>query len=355
MDNYIHGGNLDYYLKRLNIKQNGEILDFSVNINPFGTPPIIKIKWDELKEYVDRYPTQNGEGVLEFYEERFDIDKDNIIAGNGSIELIYLAPKALNIRTAVVVEPSFYDYKRSVEINGCNILTIKLDELNNFAFELNKAVMDKIERSDAIILGNPNNPTGSLIDKNTIIELAKMYKDKWFLIDEAFIQFVDDYESKTLMGCNIDNIIIFHSLTKFYALAGLRVGAAIGQSKIIDKFKKLQKPWSVNAIAENAIKAISQCSEYEKSTEKLIRKERIRIEDALLNNKNIKIFKTHANFFLAKWLKSDNLDDLLRYLLQKGIFVRDCRNFDGLLGNFFRFAILEKEKNNKLIDALCEL
>ncbi len=350
MYEYIHGGSMDSHLRLFNIKKDQEIIDFSVNINPFGTPPILKIEWNNLIKYVDRYPTQDGDGVLEFYEEKFSINKDCIAATNGSIELIYLAPRALNIKTAAVVEPSFYDYRRAFEINGCEIISINTNKENGFRFELDKKTVDAIENADAVILGNPNNPTGSLIDKNIITELAENYKDKWFLIDEAFIQFTDNYQDHTLMGCGITNIVVFHSLTKFYALPGLRIGAAVGSKEAVDNFKKFKEPWSVNIIAEHAAKSIIQCSEYEKSTIKLIQKERTRFKQNISNTKQIKLFDTHANFFLAELNSTYDMDDFLKYLLLNGVYVRDCRNFRGLFGNFFRFAILTEKENDKLMN-----
>ncbi len=353
MYDYLHGGNPDVYLKKFNIKKR-KITDFSLNLNPLGIPPALKINWSRLFDSVGRYPSCNGDGVVEFYEERFGIDSDNVVAGNGSVELIYLAPKALDIRTISVMEPSFYDYRRSFELAGCRINPIYLKEENSFEFTFNNDVKNAMDNSEAIILGRPNNPTGGLIKKDLIIRLAKLYKDKWFLIDEAFIQFSDDFEHNSLMDCKLDNVIVFHSLTKFYALAGLRVGALIASKRIAERFKTLKQPWSVNAIAENAVAMLKSCNEYEKSTISFIKTEKERIKKAFYGQNKIKLFKTSANFFLAKWNIDINFDNFLKYLLENGFFVRDCRNFKTLENNFFRFAVLDKKSNDRLIELILD-
>lgn len=346
--NHIHGGDYKFYLKKFNIKQK-EITDFSVNVNPFGVPPILKLNWYKLIDCVDKYPSPNAEGVLEFYAERFGIDSDNAVAGNGSLELIYLAPKALDIKSVVIFEPSFYDHKRAFKIQGCKTDTIALKEQNGFEFVFDETFEQALLSCDAVFLTRPNNPTGNLIDKNKIINLAEKHSDKWFLVDEAFIQFTDDFESETLMNCNIENIVVFHSLTKFYALPGLRVGAVISSEETTEKFRFVKQPWSVNAVAEQAASMLVRCAEFEKASRSFVKTEKVRVKEALYSQKGLKIFDSDSNFFLAKWVNDVSLDDFLKYLLENGVFVRDCRNFEGLEGNFFRFAVLNSKDNDRLI------
>ena len=347
---HIHGGNAEYYFKKFNLNES-DFIDFSVNLNPFGMPEIIRKKWDGLYKQANKYPSESGERVIDFYKKRFSIKHNSVIAGNGSIELIYMLPRALNIRDAAILEPSFYDYKRAFTINNCNLHTITLREENGFKFTVDKDTLNKIEKSDALMLANPNNPTGKIMNKGTITALAKRFPDKWFLIDEAFIQFSSNCKEVSLMDYGIENIVVIHSLTKFYAVAGLRIGAAIGPKNAIDKLKYVKQPWSVNSIAEATVGYLTNCLDYEKKTTAFIDMEKERIKNEITTSKNIKLFETDANFFLSKWLGRD-FDDFLKYLLKKGIYVRDCRNFSGLSGNFFRFAILKKEKNNKLIETI---
>ncbi len=345
----MHGGNPQEYVKKFGFKPKN-IIDFSTNINPFGVPPILKVKWHEFIKDISLYPSCEGEYVIEFYREKFDISQDNIVVGNGSVELIYLSPSALNIQTIAVIEPSFYDYKRAFEVAGCKIHHIYLKEDNEFEMDYERDVVAYMKDVDAVMFGNPNNPTGTMIKKEKILNLAKQFNNKWFLVDEAFIQFSDKFEQDSLLFERTHNVIVFHSLTKFYALAGLRIGAVIASKDVADRFKKVKPPWSVNAIAENVTRALIQCDEYEKSTLRFIKLERERIKNTFHKTDTIKLFGTHANFFLAKLNKKGKFDDFLIYMFKNGIYLRDCRNFNGLRGDFFRFAILDREKNDKMID-----
>ncbi len=353
MYDYIHGGNFKSYMKKFNIKS-GEITDLSVNVNPLGLPSVLEINKEKLTNNISKYPSYFGDGVLEFYEEKFGISPDRIVVGNGSMELIYLAPQALGIKSVLIAEPSFYDYRRSFEIANCKIYSIYLKENNNFKLIFDKEFTDKLSRLDAVIIGRPNNPTGNLPNKEEILKIARNNRNKWFLIDETFIQFTYNFAKNTLMYCDADNILIFHSLTKFYAVPGLRIGAVIGSKEATDRFRAVKHPWSVNVVAENAASMLIVCDEYEKNTAKLIKKEKAKIEKFLRKEKNLKLFPSYANFFLAKWIDGADMNKFLQYVLKHGIFVRDCRNFKGLNGNFFRFAVSNEKNNDKFIKLLIE-
>ncbi len=348
MYNHTHGGNIVFSNKEKNY------IDFSVNTNPFGCPDVVKKMWDSLIDKACLYPSIDAKGVSIFYEKRFGIDRQNLVAGNGSIEILYLIPSALNIKSVLLVEPSFYDYRYAFEINGCKINSCFLNEENEFKFETDRCFLDKLNVSDCVVLANPNNPTARMIDRDVILNLAESFKDKIFIIDEAFGMFLENYDDITLAKSGLDNIIVLHSLTKIYALAGLRIGSAIGNQRLIDKIKERKPPWSVNALAEEIAIKLSECGDYERKTLKFLSEEKKRIMALIKQSKIIKLFDSDANFFLAKFINKEGFDDFLKYLWDKNIYVRDCRNFNGLNGNFFRFAVLKREYNDRLINAILE-
>jgi threonine-phosphate decarboxylase len=228
---------------------------------------------------------------------------------------------------------------------------------NGFAPLSPASLSQALESSDGLTLGNPNNPTGTLHQHNTLLDLARRHPKKWILIDEAFIQFVDDYEKKTfLTGDSLPkNVLIFHSLTKFYALPGLRLGAVIGHPVTIATLRRCQEPWAVNRIAEKAAFALLDTVSYEVETKQWIKNERQRLISRLQNTDGLYFFNPSANFILAQWRSTNNLDDLLRGLLEAGYHVRDCRNFPGLEQNYFRFSIRCSAENNKLLQTMMEL
>ena len=214
-------------------------------------------------------------------------------------------------------------------------------------------MIDAVRDSDAIWLGRPNNPTGSLIHKDIVLDLAKRFPDKWFIIDEAFIQFVENWkEESLLLERTMKNIIVIHSLTKFYALAGLRLAGLFGDEKIISQIEKRKEPWTVNGIAEKTAQLLTGCENYEEKTSLFVNREKNRIFEVLREIKGITPFTPKVNFILCQWKGTANLDDLIRHLLLNGIYIRDCRNFKGLEEGFFRIGLRKKHENDRLISAL---
>lgn len=350
---YLHGGSPEYYLRKFNLPKR-DIIDFSVNINPLGPPSIIKEIWQKLLDNISLYPTVDGQGIKTFYKKRFNIPDEFILPGNGSTELIYLLPRAMALNKIAILKPSYYDYERASLMAGSRVLSIYIDPFDMDMKKLKKRLIDSIDITDAIWIGRPNNPTGHMIPKDIIKEISEAFPKKWIIIDEAFMQFVREWENETFISADMPkNILVIHSLTKFYALAGIRVGALISRPENISFISSKKEPWSINRIAEEITKHLYPCDEYEKKSISMISKEREKLYKALSLIKNIDPLPSRANFILCRWKR--DLDDLLRYLLKKGIYIRDCRNFDGLYGNFFRIGIRNPKENDFLISCLSSI
>ena len=354
--NHLHGGNPSYFIKKFNLKTT-ELIDFSVNVNHIGPPEIILAAWNEFKSSIQKYPDISGKEVKEFYNHKFGLPEDTILTGSGSIECIYLVPRALKIKKVTIIEPSFFDYRKSFELIDAEINTIQLSEKTNFSFPEPDVLEKQLENSDAVIFGNPNNPTGTLTTVDNIIQLADQYPSKWFLIDEAFTQYVQNRDKYSLLNADFirKNIIVFQSLTKFYAVPGLRLGIAFSHPQTIEKISYYKEPWTINGIAAAVCQKLPECEAYEKLTKRHCWEEQERLFERYSGLKTIKIYKPRANFFLAKWIGTSCLDDLIKHLLTLGIYIRDCRNFPGLENNFFRFAIRSSRENDLLFNTIREL
>ncbi len=353
MEKHIHGGAPQQAFQRMGIPQH-RIVDFSVNVSPLGPPRILFKKWNSLIGEVLSYPTLNGDGVAEYYIHRFGLDQENILPGNGSAECIYLVPRVLKLKKVAIVTPSFHDYERSCHLCGARIKEIVLSHDGGFAEPDYDTLACNLEEADAILLGNPNNPTNTHISRETVLKLSESYPEKYILVDEAFIQFLDDFQDHTLLHPDYirKNILVFHSLTKIFDVPGIRLGAVIGHPETIELLKDHKEPWTVNGIAERVAEILIQCQDYEEQLKKLMRKERERFVDELGTVGGLRLFPSRTNYFLAQWQASDNLDDLLRILLSNGFFVRDCRNFRNLSDNYFRFAVRKAPDNVQLISLI---
>jgi threonine-phosphate decarboxylase len=346
---YRHGGTPSLDFVRLNLPER-KVIDYSVNLNPLGPPEIIREHWMEMHEGIQDYPTVEGKGAIRFFCEKLDIGPENCLAGNGSTELIYLVPRALGLRRVLVVTPSYNDYSRASALAGSAVTEYLL--LPGASFD-QEEIRKRLEDADALWLGSPNNPTGTLVPREGLLEMADEYPEKWIIVDEAFMPFVEERDQYSLARPPLrPNILVLYSVTKFYALAGLRLGGIIGHADAISRLKRIKEPWTVNGIAERVYPLLLECREYEGKTRALIRQERERLIHAFGSMRGIRAHASSVNFILCQWNLTDNLDDLMGFLLARGIYIRDCRNFPGLEKNYFRMAVRLSEENHFLIETL---
>jgi threonine-phosphate decarboxylase len=346
---YIHGGNPVNDLARLGLAAR-PVLDFSVNLNPFGVPSIIRDRWSELLYAIADYPSVEGAGIARYYHEKFGVDPKNILAGNGSTEMIYLLPLVLRLKHVVIITPSYHDYERASVLAGAQVVRYQLLSDDRFSKVRQDELIEAMKGADALWLGRPNNPTGTLLPKGLILDIASRFPEKWVIIDEAFIQFVDGCKDESFItGESRPNIIVIHSLTKIYALAGIRMGAAVANGDVISRLKKAKEPWSVNGLAERIAPMLLDCDDYERESCLMVSTERERMINSFQGLNGIIPFPSATNFILCQWVRTKDLDDLIRHLLSNGAYVRDCRNFPGLEENYFRVGLRSREENDRLI------
>ncbi|MEW6089132.1 MAG: threonine-phosphate decarboxylase CobD [bacterium] len=351
MINRIHGGNIWLY------PENKRLVDFSANINPLGIPKSLKINIIRNIDRLINYPEPESTGVKKLLAAYHNIKEDNLIAGNGSIELIYLIPRALNIKNALVITPAFSEYEFALKANKSGIVFHKTKEKDNFKIDI-QAVEKLLKNMDAVFLGNPNNPTGNFLEKDELFELVKYCEinNKLMVVDEAFIGFLFNGEEFSLIEKvnRTKNLIVIRSLTKLYAIPGLRIGYAAGHKDLIKMLRGIQYPWNVNLFAQAAVKDILEADKYIKDTRKNISTEKDFLFNNLRKAEGVKVFCPSVNFILCKLRnrKIKNADELKDKLISKGILIRSCGNFRGLNNEYFRVAIRKRRENIKLIKAL---
>jgi len=327
-----------------------QLMDFSVNISPLF-PFQGSLAVDPAA--MQAYPSIDGRGVREFYTRRFELDDASVLALNGAVEGIYLLPRALGIRRMLMLSPTFYEYGRAARIAGAETGVLQLNPADGFTLPSIGKLAEQLEGFDAFFLANPNNPTGTLSAPEMTMALASRYPDKWFFVDEAFVQFLPDFPEVSLMKAvqAFPNIVVVHSLTKFYALPGLRLGALVAHPDTIRKLYDFKEPWTINAVAEGVARDLAACGGYETTLMTMMTGERERIVSALSDMPDLQMAGGAANFFLMQWRGQCSLDRMLAGLMQHGIMVRDCRNFTGLEENYFRFAIRTPGENDLLLEA----
>lgn len=320
--NRVHGG-LDYAeLRELGLSPR-DVLDFSVNTNPAPMP-------DELRRViagvdVSAYPDSDSRQLRAAAAEAYGVSPEQVIAGNGSSELIWLIALAfLQPGDSVLVrQPTFGEYEAAARIHRAEV----------------RGYDGPLPRAEArmTFICNPNNPTGDCT------RLAELPAAGWVVVDEAYADFVSG--RPTLIGPDMpDNLIVLRSLTKFSALAGLRLGLAFGQSPAIEALRRVKPPWNVNAVAQAAGEFALRHPELLPDLGWLsaARQELV----AGLRRLGLKPLPTDCNFFLVPVADAR---ELRRRLLARGCLVRDCTSFG--LPDRIRIAVRAPEANQRLLAA----
>ncbi|HEY7227988.1 MAG TPA: histidinol-phosphate transaminase [Nitrososphaeraceae archaeon] len=330
-------------------------VDFSSNINPFGTSKmVLKVLRKNLSKLSSIYPDNEHvvlkKKILDYLGS--NLSQDSINVGNGATELIYNFVRAFVRNRVLIPSPTFCEYELASRKIGAKIKHIPL---KNWNLDIDR-ILEKSDKSDAIFLCNPNNPTGifayHLIER-LIEEIDESVK---ILIDESFIEFVDEIKHARSFIDKINefqNIVVLRSMTKSFGLAGLRLGYCVSHPNIARKISHYKITWNVNGLAQLAgVTALEDISHVRRA-QKMIRVEREFMHN-VLNNK-LKSFAAHesdVNYYLIQL--HNNNSTLLRDLLleRNGILVRDCSDFKGMYDKFIRVAVKTHDENLQLLNSL---
>jgi histidinol-phosphate aminotransferase len=350
---YVHGGNI--YDDNGEIKNTGDIIDFSANVNPLGMPDDVIKAAQKAVLTSDIYPDSGCRRLISATAEFENLESEYIICSNGASDILFRFVFAVKPRKILVTAPSYLDYERAGIAAGAETIYYTLKKENNF--DIGEDIIAAIEKTspDIVFICNPNNPTGRLATVERIRSVADICRVKncYLLVDECFLDFANktDYTAKSLIS-EYKNLIILKAFTKIFAMPGLRLGYAIcSNAELIDKIKFHGADWAVSNIAQTAGIAALEYNKRTKYTDKTVvyvKKERDYLTENLKNAGFI-VYPASANFI---FFQGDNhLCDELR---RKNILIRDCGNYKGLEPGegYYRTAVLTKEKNIRLIQAV---
>lgn len=350
-----HGGNVYAAIRN----QGGTIsdfLDFSANINPLGLSPLVRAALLGSLDAVTAYPDPDAVALKEAISNCYNVPAEFIETGNGAVEIIYLLCRIIAPSRVLLPSPTFSEYEAAARATGLSVVKIMLQESTGFAPEL-PDLAEMLCTGDLLFLCNPNNPTGVVFSREQLLPLVKKAAaiGAHIVVDESFIDFRAEsaLEScRTLVG-EYPGVVVLHSLTKFLAVPGLRLGFMLGAPKLVEQLKKLRDPWNVNVMAQAAGVAGLADQEYRCRTVAMINQEKESLRNALETIPGIRIFPPAVNFILADigdtgW----DADRLQAALLPYRILIRSCANFDALSDRFVRMAVKAPKDNQVLINAL---
>ena len=279
-----------------------------------------------------------------------------VLVGNGSTQLLYVLCAALRPRTALVIGPAFSEYANALALAGSNIRSLSLSVSDGFQFSTERLMAAWEKNCDLLVLTTPNSLTGRLIPKKEIENIARLalVRKSFVVVDEAFIDFVEDESVKMLVQHN-PFVIVLRSLTKYYALPGLRLGYLIGQARRVAQLAAFREPWSVNGPAMSVALACLADAGFTAKTEGWLEQERTFLFQGLMKLYGFHPFSSRTNFLLVK-IEKHGVDalELRSFLLRRKILIRACNGFAELSGGFFRVAVRRRKDNRRLLGALSE-
>jgi threonine-phosphate decarboxylase len=348
-----HGGNVKQICDRHGLNPD-EIIDFSASINPLGCPEVVRAAVSKHFNDIQHYPDSHSTDLRKTIAERISCSEENVIIGNGSNELFYLIPRALKPEKGVLLQPTFAEFSDAFCNSNIDVIEIISVDRDFSTINPNISKLKNVEGA-MVFLCNPNNPTGQLTRSEDIIDLVNDDPNRVIVIDEAFMDFVEDSERYSVIrdAPLMDNLIVVRSLTKFYGFPGLRLGYLVTNESISNKLLQYKEPWTVNTIAQVAGLAAINDKEFAANTRQYVSGEKNFLYEGMTKINGVHPFQPTVNFILVKIDdKGITSSEIQNNLFQNNILIRNCSNFVGLDENYFRVAVKTRDDNLKLLNAL---
>lgn len=345
----VHGGLSVSELESLGLADR-DVLDFSASINPLGTSPaaLEAVAHENLAAYPDPHCTELTRAI----GEETGVDPEQIVAGNGSTELIHLLARAFLKfgDSAAIFSPTFGEYSAACQLQGVTPLMIRPNR-GEFDWDVEQAAQTIADVCPKLVfLCNPNNPTGVYLSEREVGSIAETLNGTGLLVlDEAYVPFVDcKWDSLPLL--EMGNVALLRSMTKDYALTGLRLGYLMSSQQVVNRVARYQYSWSVNALAQAAGIAALDDPEHVLRGRDVVRQGKAFLAE-VVTEAGVECLSGAANFLLMRVGDAEAVRREL--LLSHLVCVRDCASFG--LPEFIRVGVRTMNDNRALADALREV
>ena len=342
-----HGGDLLSYQHLYD----GELLDFSSNINPFGYPKILDEALAQGASALTAYPDRLYRRLRRAIADYLDCAPDEVLLGNGSVDILdFFCREAVRV---VICAPCFTEYRERAELADTPVVSLTLPPDFIVSAELFEG---QLSAGDIVLLGHPNNPTGRMIPKAARLKLQQLTLEcgAILVLDEAFIEFCETDDDSIQLFRDAPNVCVIRAATKFFGLPGLRLGYAWAHPRIARAHERVALPWRINALADCAGQVIFHDAEYIQRAKAFMAQERRFLAAALSNMPAIQVYPTDANFLLFRLLTMTE-NSLFEALARRGFVIRKASTFDGLDEHYVRIAIKDHASNQRLLAALQEI
>lgn len=348
----IHGGNLRQAREKYSFTDR-EIVDFSANINPLGLSDKVRSAILANINEIVNYPDPEAKALKQALSTYYGLPVEQLVVGNGAAELMYVLTHHLRPRKVLIPAPSFAEYARAASSAKAEIIYLPLQPEHGFQIDVVQLI-DALADVDMCFLCNPHNPVGGVMSKDmleTVVQAAAK-QGVWVVIDESFMDFLPDSVLFTCRGlvAKYQNVIVVHSLTKFFALPGLRLGFGIMPEALAKAMDLAKDPWNVNNLAQAAgVAALDDTQYIQKSIEHMQEEQKF-IYEALKRINGLTPYPPTANFIFLR-IEHPQFDagSFADVTARQGILIRDCSSYPGLDAHYLRVAVKLREDNLKLL------
>lgn len=330
-----HGNDIHLYEGQI-------VADFSSNVVPYGMHPLLSDYLSKQIITARNYPEPDAASFAKKIAKFYNLSEESVVIANGSAEAFYLVAHLFSGSSSTIVVPSFAEYEDASRIHKHTQVFIEnVDFAKKSNFDTN-----------LVWLGNPNNPDGKQFDADYIENLCKQNPNTYFVVDEAYTGLCSKDCSSISKVHTTENLILIRSLTKVFAIPGLRLGYIVANPSICEKIRSLKMPWSVNSIAIAAGSfIIDNYSLLVPNIKELLRLSR-NLQYQLKKLDGIDVVDSQTNYFLVKLHKGKS-SDLKSFLISNyGLLVRDASNFRGLNSSYIRIAAQQESYNSILVEGI---
>ena len=347
-----HGGDVVAFARERGVTQE-RVLDFSASINPLGSPSAATAAYKRAVSGLSHYPQPYADTLVSALAAYHGLASSTILAGNGSTHLIYLLARVFASQRVLCIAPLFSEHGHAFHLGGARVDHLVLRP-PRFSLSLDRLRTVLNVACDMLVLTNPNSPTGQVMPQEQVRDIVRLCRQTQtrLLIDETFMDWLEEESIKHLATRN-RQLIVLRSLTKFFALPGLRVGYLIACPSVVRLLRKHLEPWSVNSVAIEVACACLQDQGYVRHSRTFMIHERAWLRERLGKVPNLSVFPSQANFLLTR-LATQTIaaPQLAKELEQQNILIRPCEDFRGLDTRFFRVAVRLRKENGRLLTAL---
>ncbi|GLI34055.1 pyridoxal phosphate-dependent aminotransferase [Desulforhabdus amnigena] len=353
----VHGGNVYEIAARLGCSPDS-LLDYSASINPLGPPPGLMEEFTTCFHRLQHYPDIANRSLIEALSRFHGLPENRIVVGNGSTELIYWLPRALEMRKGGVVLPTFGEYRKAFELQGVEMQRVVTVPDTHFqpTVEQLDTLCDKVS-PEAILFTHPGSPSGTLLSPAVREWIREKSRPGGIvcIVDEVFVDFCEEESLKRTLteSCKL---VLIRSMTKFYGIPGLRLGYLLTSDDIAARMRHFLPPWSVNTLAQIAGAFCLGQDAYRRETLKLVEHERTEFARQLEKLDGLKVYPGRANYLLVELGRKLPPAAVLQeeLLHSRGILIRDCSSFEGLNEHFIRLAVRLPEQNRRVLDGITD-